>query len=106
MRLKMLNTSARNCRFRCQDGFVGACRDGVCCRGVISQTEKEPGTTCPDCERQNIVKNGRDRRGAQVYYYVPCYRSFTALTGTPFSGHSFPGVVSPNPRNFPGLSNQ
>jgi transposase, IS6 family len=60
---------------------------------VTSQTEKEPGTTCPYCEGQGIVKNGRDRRGAQVYRCTDCDRSFTALTGTPFSGHSFPPAV-------------
>jgi transposase, IS6 family len=54
---------------------------------------KEPCKTCPDGERPNIVKNGRDRRGAQVYRCADCHRSFTALTGTPFSGHSFPPAV-------------
>jgi transposase, IS6 family len=39
------------------------------------------------------VKNGRDRRGAQVYRCADCGRSFTALTGTPFSGHSFPPAI-------------
>jgi transposase, IS6 family len=48
---------------------------------------------CPYCEQQNIVKNGRDRRDAQVYRCAECRRSFTALTGTPFSGHSFPSAV-------------
>jgi transposase-like protein len=60
---------------------------------VIDQTEKEPCSACLYCERQNIVKNGRDRRGAQVYRCADCDRSFTALTGTPFSGHSFPAEV-------------
>ena len=36
---------------------------------------------------------GRDRRGAQVYRCADCHRSFTAWTGTPFSGHSFPPAV-------------
>jgi transposase, IS6 family len=39
------------------------------------------------------VKNGRDRRSAQIYRCADCHRSFTALTGTPFSGHSFPPAV-------------
>jgi transposase, IS6 family len=60
---------------------------------VIDKTEQESCRTCPYCERQNIVKNGRDRRGAQVYRCTDCGRSFTALTGTPFSGHSFPPAV-------------
>jgi transposase, IS6 family len=60
---------------------------------VTSQTEREPCTTCPDCERPKIVKNGRDRRSAQIYRCADCHRSFTALTGTPFSGHSFPPAV-------------
>lgn len=58
-----------------------------------SLTEEEPRRLCPCCERENIVKNGRDRRGAQVYRCADCDRSFTALTGTPFSGHSFPPAV-------------
>ena len=58
-----------------------------------SQTEQSSRQTCPACEQQNIRKNGRDRRGAQVYRCADCYRSFTALTGTPFSGHSFPSSV-------------
>ena len=63
-------------------------------RTVTSEIEREQGTQCPHCEQQNIVKNGRDRRGTQVYRCVDCGRSFTALTGTPFSGHSFPpGVI-------------
>jgi transposase-like protein len=62
-------------------------------RTVTSEIEQEPCTSCPHCELPNIVKNGRDRRGAQVYRCADCYRSFTALTGTPFSGHSFPPAV-------------
>ena len=63
-------------------------------RIVTSEIEREQCTQCPHCEQQNIVKNGRDRRGTQVYRCVECDRSFTALTGTPFSGHSFPpGVI-------------
>ena len=51
-------------------------------------------TQCPHGEQQKIVKNGRDRRGAPVYRCVNGCCSFTALTGTPFSGHSFaPAVI-------------
>jgi transposase, IS6 family len=60
---------------------------------VTSQTEQESQCFCPHCEKQNVLKNGRDRRGAQVYRCADCGRSFTALTGTPFSGHSFPPAV-------------
>jgi transposase, IS6 family len=60
---------------------------------MSSPVEQEPRRLCPHCERENIVKNGRDRRGAQVYRCTDCDRSFTALTGTPFSGHSFPPAV-------------
>jgi transposase-like protein len=60
---------------------------------MSSPIEQEPRRLCPRCERENIVKNGRDRRGAQVYRCADCDRSFTALTGTPFSGHSFPPAV-------------
>src|SRR4051794_12225117 len=60
---------------------------------MTGQTEREQLSLCPHCERQNIMKNGHDRRGAQVYRCADCDRSFTALTGTPFSGHSFPPAV-------------
>jgi len=60
---------------------------------VISQPEQESPRSCPYCERQEIRKNGRNRRGAQVYRCADCHRSFTVLTGTPFSGHSFPPAV-------------
>jgi transposase-like protein len=60
---------------------------------VTSEIEQEQHTQCPHCELSNLVKNGRDRRGAQVFRCVDCRRSFTALTGTPFSGHSFPPAV-------------
>src|SRR3954449_9744120 len=60
---------------------------------MTGQTEREQLSLCPHCEQQNLVKNGRDRQGAQVYRCVDCRRSFTALTGTPFSGHSFPPAV-------------
>lgn len=60
---------------------------------MTSQTEHSSRRTCPFCEQQNIRKNGRDRRGAQVYRCADCHHSFTALTGTPFSGHSFPSSV-------------
>jgi transposase-like protein len=59
---------------------------------VTSQTEQESQLFCPHCEKK-ILKNGRDRRGAQVYRCADCGRSFTALTGTPLSGHSFPPAV-------------
>ncbi len=60
---------------------------------MTDQTEQEPCCRCPHCERPNIVKNGVDRRGAQVYRCAECRCSFTARTGTPFSGHSFPPAV-------------
>src|SRR4051794_41975949 len=60
---------------------------------MTGQTEREQLSLCPHCERPNIMKNGRDRRGALVYRCADCRRSFTALTGTPFSGHSFPPAV-------------
>src|SRR4051812_34107630 len=75
------------------DGFVGACRDGVCCGVVNSPAEQESPRLCPHCENHNILKNGRDRRGTQLYRCADCRRSFTARTGTPFSGHSFPPAV-------------
>src|SRR3954454_24673260 len=74
-------------------GFVGACRDEVCCGTVTSEIEQERCPSCPHCDLPHVVKNGRDRRGAQVYRCANCGRSFTALTGTPFSGHAFPPAV-------------
>src|SRR5947209_2675328 len=45
---------------------------------------------CPRCGAQQVRKNGRDRRGVQVYECCVCCRSFTPLTATPFSRHHFP----------------
>jgi DNA-directed RNA polymerase subunit RPC12/RpoP len=75
------------------EGFVGACRDEVCCGTVTSEIEREGGTQCPHCKLSQVVKNGRHRRGTQVYRCADCGRCFTDLTGTPFSGHSFPPSV-------------
>ena len=60
---------------------------------MTSPAEQESTRLCPDCQQQKFSKNGRERRGTQVYYCADCNRSFTALTGTPFSGHSFPAAV-------------
>jgi IS6 family transposase len=49
--------------------------------------------TCPDCGSTAARKDGRDRKGAQVYRSRDCDRRFTALTGTPFSGYRFPPEV-------------
>src|SRR3954465_3021986 len=62
-------------------------------RTVTSEMEQELPRLCPHCQRQKFSKNGLDRRGIQVYRCADCDRSFTALTGTPFSGHSFPAAV-------------
>jgi transposase-like protein len=45
---------------------------------------------CPRCGEQQVRKNGRDRRGVQVYECCVCHRSFTPQTGTPFASHRFP----------------
>lgn len=45
---------------------------------------------CPRCGEQQVRKNGRDRRGAQVYECRVCRRSFTPLTATPFASYLFP----------------
>ena len=60
---------------------------------MSSSIEQEACRLCPHCGKQNLVKNGRDRRGTQVHRCADCHRSFTSLTGTPFSGHSFPPAV-------------
>ena len=62
-------------------------------RIMSSPIEQESQRLCPYCDLPNTTKNGRDRRGTQVYRCADCHRSFTALTGTPFSGHSFPSAV-------------
>ena len=49
--------------------------------------------TCPTCGLASVKKNGHDRRGAQVYRCQRCGRTFTALSGTPFSGYHFPPDV-------------
>jgi transposase-like protein len=48
---------------------------------------------CPWCGEEGICKNGRDRRGDQVYYCRACARRFTNRTGTPFAGFQFPPEV-------------
>jgi IS6 family transposase len=48
---------------------------------------------CPWCGKENSCKNGRDRRGAQVYRCPTCTRTFTARTRTPFSGYQFPTEI-------------
>jgi transposase-like protein len=48
---------------------------------------------CPWCGEETNCKNGRDRRGAQVYRCRGCTRTFTAPTRTPFSGYQFPTEV-------------
>jgi transposase-like protein len=48
---------------------------------------------CPQCGIASVRKNGRDRKGAQVFECLRCGRSFTALSGTPFSGYHFPPDV-------------
>ena len=49
--------------------------------------------TCPRCGLAPTRKNGRDRRGTQVYECKGCGRSFTARSGTPFSRYRFPPDV-------------
>jgi transposase-like protein len=51
------------------------------------------GGTCPRCGLAPVKKNGRARRGAQVYRCRGCGRTFTALSDTPFSGYHFPPDV-------------
>ena len=46
--------------------------------------------TCPRCGLAPVRKNGRDRRGQQVYECKRCGRSFTHLSGPPCSGDRFP----------------
>jgi transposase-like protein len=49
--------------------------------------------TCPHCGETELVKNGHDRRGAQVYRCRRCRGTRTALSATPFSGYRFPPAV-------------
>jgi transposase, IS6 family len=48
---------------------------------------------CPHCGEAELVKNGHDRRGAQVYRCRRCRGTCTALSATPFSGYRFPPEV-------------
>ncbi len=48
---------------------------------------------CPTCSSASPRKDGRDRKGFQVYRCGDCRRRFTALSATPFSGYRFPPEV-------------
>jgi transposase-like protein len=48
---------------------------------------------CQWCSAETVCKNGRDRRGEQVYRCQHCRRCFTQRTGTPFSGFQFPTEI-------------
>ena len=48
---------------------------------------------CPTCGLAPVRKNGRDRRGHQVYECKRCGRGFTDTSGTPFTGFHFPPDV-------------
>ena len=45
---------------------------------------------CPACNAAAARKDGRDRKGVQVYRCRDCRRHFTSLSATPFSGYRFP----------------
>ncbi len=48
---------------------------------------------CPHCSATSTCKDGRDRAGKQRYRCSTCRRSFTDLTGTPFTKHRWPRDV-------------
>jgi IS6 family transposase len=48
---------------------------------------------CPGCGSATARKDGRDRKGIQVYRCRDCGRHFTPLSATPFSGYRFPPDV-------------
>ncbi len=48
---------------------------------------------CPTCGAHSVRKDGRDRRGAQVYRCLGCRRRFTTRSATPFSGYRFPPAI-------------
>lgn len=48
---------------------------------------------CPTCGADATRKDGRDRRGVQVYRCHGCRRRFTALRATPFAGDRCPPDV-------------
>lgn len=48
---------------------------------------------CPTCGADSTRKDGRNRKGVQVYRCGTCRRRFTALSTTPFSGYRFPPNV-------------
>ena len=49
--------------------------------------------TCPSCGSAATRKDGRDRRGQQRCRCGTCWRRFTALSATPFSGYRFPPAI-------------
>ncbi len=51
------------------------------------------GVICPGCSAGSAHRDGRDRKGRQVYRCGTCPRRFTALSATPFSGYRFPPDV-------------
>ena len=54
--------------------------------------EDSAGMTCPDCDSQKIVRNGRSNN-KQSYLCHSCKRRFTQVSGTTMQGsHSSPTV--------------
>jgi transposase-like protein len=49
--------------------------------------------SCPTCHQSASKRNGRDRRGRQKFACRRCRRSFTAATGSAFSGYRWPADV-------------
>jgi hypothetical protein len=63
---------------------------------VPSEMERDGCKQCPHCELSQVVKNGRDRRGAQVYRCADCHRSYRhSVLGSflPTSGDRFGGAL-------------
>lgn len=48
---------------------------------------------CPACGADPAGKDGRDRKGVQVFRCGGCRRRFTAMSATPFSGYRFPPEI-------------
>jgi len=51
------------------------------------------GVTCPGCGASSAGRDGRDRKGRQVYRCGACPRRLTAVSATPFAGYRFPPDV-------------
>src|SRR3954453_3800514 len=53
-------------RSRAVTGFVGECRDGVCCGTVTSEVEREQSPSCPPCDLPVPTRNSKSANRGQL----------------------------------------